>query len=212
MYWQNLYVVRFILQIIGGYQLSTSYALGSTDAVLLDISTNSGELNAPANSNANASGNASIDVVERTHDDDMNIIHGIERRRKLTLPLALPVEFHTELISENLDTVSVTDTNNSIQMDIISSCDAFIDLFSKVFANYSKCAVLSARPLQFCNKCIEQYVRAKSVFEKIMTVNLGSVTVLSHIIDIVIRTWIFIRLPQSIARQFRDFRCRTSYG
>ena len=73
------------------------------------------------------------------------------------------------------DTGSTSDTDNQRantipSTPVISSCAAFIDYFGEVSANFTKCVVSFARPLRVCEHCVEEYLRAKSAFDLVMTV------------------------------------------
>ena len=58
---------------------------------------------------------------------------------------------------------------------IVSSCKAFIDAYADVVAAFTKCSVLHARPLRFCQNCVVEYVTAdaySSVILKVGIINL----------------------------------------
>ena len=53
---------------------------------------------------------------------------------------------------------------------IKSSCQAYIEEYARKAAQFTKCSILNARPLRFCEKCIEDYVLANSVYQHVMHV------------------------------------------
>ena len=58
---------------------------------------------------------------------------------------------------------------------IVSSCKAFIDAYADAVAAFTKCSVLHARPLRFCQNCVVEYVTANaysSVILKVGIINL----------------------------------------
>ena len=54
---------------------------------------------------------------------------------------------------------------------IKSSCQAYIEEYARKAAQFTKCSILNARPLRFCEKCIEDYVLANSVYQHVMHVS-----------------------------------------
>ncbi len=53
---------------------------------------------------------------------------------------------------------------------IVSSCKAFIDAYANVVADFTRCSVVYARPLRFCEHCVQQYIVAKSYSSVILKV------------------------------------------
>lgn len=56
--------------------------------------------------------------------------------------------------------------------NIESSCRAFIVKFSDMAAKFTKCSIENARPLRFCEHCMNDYLQAKEVYSGIMKVRL----------------------------------------
>ena len=54
--------------------------------------------------------------------------------------------------------------------NVESSCIAYLHVYSELAANFTKCAIVNARPLRFCEKCVQEYVQAQSVFDFLMKV------------------------------------------
>ncbi len=54
---------------------------------------------------------------------------------------------------------------------IVSSCQAFIDAYADVAAEFTRCSVLFARPLRFCQNCVRQYVTANAYSSVILKVS-----------------------------------------
>ena len=55
---------------------------------------------------------------------------------------------------------------------IISSCKAFIDSYADVVAAFTRCSVLHARPLRFCQNCVVEYVTANAYSSVILKVGI----------------------------------------
>ncbi len=53
---------------------------------------------------------------------------------------------------------------------IVSSCKAFIDAYANVVADFTRCSVVYARPLRFCEHCVEEYIVARSYSSVILKV------------------------------------------
>ena len=79
----------------------------------------------------------------------------------------------TPFLPDHADATSVTEVSMAIPADIIeSSCEAYLKLYADTAANFTKCAILFARPLRFCENCVYEYVRTKAVYDVIMEVSL----------------------------------------
>lgn len=57
------------------------------------------------------------------------------------------------------------------RMNIESSCHAFMYEFSEAAANFTKCAVQYARPIQLCEHCYPVYQQAIAIYDIMMKVN-----------------------------------------
>lgn len=58
--------------------------------------------------------------------------------------------------------------------DVVTSCKAYIEKFSEMASNFTKCTIKNARPVKFCEFCVKDYVAAKSIYDKIMEVSKAS--------------------------------------
>ncbi|ELT88308.1 hypothetical protein CAPTEDRAFT_185251 [Capitella teleta] len=51
---------------------------------------------------------------------------------------------------------------------IVSSCTAFTNYYGDLAANFTQCAIRNARPLKFCEHCVDVYVNSLNVYRLIM--------------------------------------------
>ena len=54
------------------------------------------------------------------------------------------------------------------------ACEAFLKTYANLASEFIKCALEHARPLNFCETCVGEFVKAKSVFDYIMQVSDGT--------------------------------------
>ncbi len=91
---------------------------------------------------------------------------------KITFPLQIT---HDEAwgkdFGNNFRVRATLPTDETPSDHITSSCFAFIKEFSEAAANFTRCSIISSRPLRFCQHCVNEYVSANSSYNLIMKSN-----------------------------------------
>ena len=66
---------------------------------------------------------------------------------------------------------NISTNSSSIKPSIIvANCFAFIDNFADAAASYTRCTIKHARPVTFCQHCVNDYVMTTAAFGHIMEV------------------------------------------
>ena len=72
---------------------------------------------------------------------------------------------------EKYDSMLSHDYDDTPVGEIIeSTCQTYLRLYSKLAANFTECAVAHSRPLRFCESCVNEFAKARGVFDYLMKV------------------------------------------